>query len=237
MSSIVYKVRESHKAKHVSLKLSVAGELEVVVPPGFDAQRIPAIVQKKQAWIERVTQKMAAHQASARIETELPQQVTFAAINQTWDVEYVAAQRLSIKLIEVTPGRLRLYGNVGDRQLCHTALQQWVINQGRKHLLPWLKRVSTQTGLGYSRSAVRLQKTLWGSCSTDNAISLNGKLMFLGPEVVRYIMVHELSHTIHHNHSPRFWQLVAQHEVNYEQLDHSLKDARFAIPRWLEKDA
>ena len=64
--------------------------------------------------------------------------------------------------------------------------------------------------LNYSveRVVIRCQRTRWGSCSTRGTVSLNCSLVFLRPEVVRYLFMHELAHTRHMNHSPGFWRLV-----------------------------
>jgi predicted metal-dependent hydrolase len=65
-------------------------------------------------------------------------------------------------------------------------------------------------------------------------ISLNYKLLFLPPEVVRYVFVHELCHTIHMNHSTAFWNLVAEKEPDYECLDTELQNVWRYVPAWVE---
>ena len=74
------------------------------------------------------------------------------------------------------------------------------------------------TGLGF-----RAQKSIWGSCSATNRISLNWKLIIAPLSVLDYVVVHELAHIRHKNHSQRFWALV---EKNVDKLDES--------KRWLK---
>ncbi len=71
-----------------------------------------------------------------------------------------------------------------------------------------LERISRQTGLRYGKLTVRATRTKWGSCSGTNNISLSLFLMNLPEHLRDYVIVHELCHTVHHNHSPRFHALV-----------------------------
>jgi predicted metal-dependent hydrolase len=58
-------------------------------------------------------------------------------------------------------------------------------------------------------------------------------LLFLAPELVRYLMIHELCHARHMNHSRRFWQRVGRFEPDYRHLDKALGESWISIPAWL----
>lgn len=75
-------------------------------------------------------------------------------------------------------------------------------------LPPRIARLSAATGLKYEKLSIRASRTKWGSCSGVNHISLSIFLMTL-PDVLRdFVILHELCHTVHHNHSPRFHALL-----------------------------
>lgn len=103
------------------------------------------------------------------------------------------------------------------------------IKEYKKRLRPVLEeRAACFAGLmkvRYHRITVRAQKTRWGSCSAKGNLNFNWKLALVPPEILDYVVVHELSHLIEMNHSPRFWQQVEQVLPDY-------KDKRL----WLKKN-
>jgi predicted metal-dependent hydrolase len=92
-------------------------------------------------------------------------------------------------------------------------------------------------GLPYRRLAIRRQRTRWGSCSTRGTISLNCCLLFQRPEVVRYLLIHEMSHVRHMNHSARFWELVSRYCPDFRRLDRELLDGWRCVPSWVFRDS
>ncbi len=77
--------------------------------------------------------------------------------------------------------------------------------------------------LSASKVSYRKTKRQWGSCSYKNAISLNTFLLMLPINLADYIIVHELAHITHKNHSKDFWNLVSKYIPNYKSLKKELK--------------
>lgn len=231
-----YKVRESHKAKHVNLRMCPRNGLEVVVPKGFDHAQIPEILQSKQKWLTKVTQRFESQREflNATAPDRPVTQIDLQAIAQTWHVDYYPTAEPNVIVTEQPGQQLQVRGAIAHIDLCHEALRQWLADKARQYLVPGLQVVSTEIQLPFAQATVRGQKTRWASCSQRKMISLNYKLLFLPADVVRYVFVHELCHTIHMNHSAAFWNLVAEKEPNYEPLDAELQNVWQYVPAWVE---
>lgn len=227
-------IRESQRAKHVNLRISNAGELEVVIPRGFDRSLIPEILHKKRAWIERAKRRLAERQEFLPVQPILPEQIFLRAIGEVWRVDYRATPTVRITVTEAAGKRLVLSGNTHDAALCKLALRKWLAHQAHKHLVPWLRDISQTEGLPFKKVIIRGQKTRWGSYSARGTISLNYKLLLLPPALVRYVLVHELCHTRHLNHSKKFWALVDKKEPGYKQAKAELRTAWRYVPSWLQ---
>jgi predicted metal-dependent hydrolase len=91
-------------------------------------------------------------------------------------------------------------------------------------------------GLVFQRVLIRRQRTRWGSCSNRGTISLNCCLLFQPPQAVRYLLIHELVHTVHMNHSQRFWERVARHCPQFHSLDRQLRAGWRQVPSWVFAD-
>ncbi|MCR5558216.1 MAG: M48 family metallopeptidase [Butyrivibrio sp.] len=79
-------------------------------------------------------------------------------------------------------------------------------------------------GLSYGRITIRMQKSRWGSCSAKKNLNFNCLLMLTPPEIVDYVVVHELCHLKEMNHSPRFWAEVEKVLPDYKERRKWLKD-------------
>ncbi|MDA3900464.1 MAG: M48 family metallopeptidase [Spirochaetes bacterium] len=98
-------------------------------------------------------------------------------------------------------------------EIAGAAIKAIIQNASRyaRKLLPLLvKELAAKYSFKYGSLSFRNQKTRWGSCSSNNNISLNIRLVLLPRELTEYVIIHELAHTVHKNHSPRFWNLVTQ---------------------------
>jgi predicted metal-dependent hydrolase len=228
-----YSVRVSRRAKHVHLRFSMLKGLEVVVPEGFDRRKIPSVVVEKRAWLERTRNRLIEQRKDLPDGhfDPIPGQVVLRALEEHMEVVYRAAGRRRIRVDEVG-GQLEVSGPVTDQEACVGALREWLRDKARTGLVPWLERTSRALGLPYERAVIRGQRTRWGSCSEKKIINLNYKLLFLPPQQVHYLFVHELCHTRHMNHSPRYWALVGCKLPDYARLDAALREAWRYVPAW-----
>ncbi|CAI08594.1 M48 family metallopeptidase [Aromatoleum aromaticum] len=104
----------------------------------------------------------------------------------------------------------------------------------RKRALPWFaERVAAYClRLGRSTPPVRLSsaRTRWGSCSSVSGIRLHWRLIHLPPELIDYVVAHEVAHLVEMNHSPRFWAVVAQLYPDWKTARTRLRAAGRTLP-------
>ncbi len=230
-----FSVRISKRAKRVLLKVSSPRELEIVIPVGFDPRYIPGIIQRKSAWITRAFNKAEHFDAPKPVFQFPPTEICLRALDKTFSLAYHHSPAAPWTLSPSSGPHLDISGNMSNNEGCRPLLKQWLKNQGRHHLVPLLENLSSETGLNYKQVRIRSQKTRWGSCSGKKNINLNCKLLFLPNEKVRYVLKHELAHTVFLNHSPAFWDLVAELDPRYKANDLELKEAWRYVPGWVDR--
>jgi predicted metal-dependent hydrolase len=230
-----YLLRISSKAKHLQFQVSVEKGLEVIVPKRFSLSRVPLLVEKNSQWIERAFQKAkAVHELIGPAPIwQMPEEITLVALDLTWRVFVCRGKAGTVVVRETSSKTLFAHGATEDAAACQSALKRWLTRKAEEHLNDWLRRMSDQTGLRYTATSIRQQQTRWASCSPRRSISLNARLLFLPPELVTYVLVHELCHTRHLNHSPKFWRLVEYYLPDYRRYDRQLRDGRRYLPAWL----
>lgn len=147
------------------------------------------------------------------------------------DVLNVFNNRFEVKIVEqkkcVELKNDILYLN---KKQPYQALQRFVLMYAKTHLPEILKQISKVVGVGYQNVQVRYAKTRWGSCSQHQKIMLNALLVLLPRQVIEYVCVHELVHTIYFDHSAMFWQKVSELHASTSSDRQYLKN--FVYPQW-----
>jgi predicted metal-dependent hydrolase len=224
-----WNVRISRRARRMSMRVFPGGRVEVVVPPGAGVPAIERFVARHRDWAERRSQELL--KLAPKAADRQPRHIEMALLGRTWDVEYVAGRR--VRAVEVAPGRIRVQAPAPTDLHFSEALVPWLMRLAQPALAERLAALSTEIDIDYARMSLRRQRTRWGSCSAKGTISLNVCLMFQRPEVVRYLMIHELCHRRHLNHSRRFWALVAALEPGWQPLDRELLQGWQHVPAWV----
>lgn len=233
--SFKYRLRISPRSRSIRFRVTPQRGLEVVIPQGYDPGQVPALLARKQRWIRAALERVESLRAFYGPEADwcLPARIQLPAVGLAWTLTATQTDNAARTAVcEAGAGQLLISGDIDDEQACRAALARWLMRQAHQHLVAGLLRASRDVGLSYNRVLIKRQKTRWGSCSRNGTISLNAKLLFLSPETVNYVMIHELCHRVELNHSPRFWQLVERHCPDYRRIDAQRRDLWDAVPRW-----
>ncbi|MBR2623126.1 MAG: M48 family metallopeptidase [Clostridia bacterium] len=190
----------------LALSVDSFGRLIVRAPKRFPEQRIFAFIQEKEAWILR--KKAERQGAGIKLPPEnlngytlllLGKQCTLYVV-QTAKVGY-DAENNAIYLPEKNP-RERLI--------------RWLKNNAKRILSEVTERTAKTMGTTYKSVNISSAKSRWGSCSGEDAIRYSFRLIYAPKEVIEYVVVHELAHTKHKNHSKAFWTEVATYVPDWK---------------------
>jgi predicted metal-dependent hydrolase len=205
MTSIPYRIRRSERARRARILVDGNG-VEVVVPHRFPLRDVEPFVEEKRAWIERTLRRM--HQ------TEL--ELAPAELVDGGEVPYLGG-RLQLS-VRVEAGRTREHV-VRREDVLHVALppevplqgvlERWYRRRARVEVGERLDAACARAGTSYARLQIRGQRTRWASCSSSGAMSFNWRLLLAPPEILEYVVEHEVAHLEVLDHSPSFWAVLS----------------------------
>jgi len=223
-------IRESHRARRLTLRVHETAQVEVVVPRGLPRRLVDRFIAEHQ---DLIAVRVAKAQARAQTaEPFPPAAINLIALGEQWQLQHLPGDG-PLRVQARDEGVLRVTGR-GSAAQCRAALCRWLSSRAREVLAPWLAELAAEQGFRHGPVQIRLQRSRWGSCSAKGAISLNLALLFQPPDVLRYVLLHELAHTRHLNHSRAFWAVVAACEPDYKRLDRQLrKDGWRNVPSWV----
>src|SRR4051812_7063710 len=189
------RIRRSDRARRIRVSVEGNGEVVVVLPRRSPDRHAAEAVKQLQPWIER--RRRAVASAAAEV-GRAPGTVPYLGETLTLVPE---------------PGRVRV-ARRGDRLLvpdtgAGEALERWYRQRARVEVAPRLDAACARAGKSYTGLTIRAQKTRWASCSAKGTMSFNWRLLLAPPEILDYVVEHEVAHLTYMDHSPRFWNLLA----------------------------
>lgn len=193
------------RSRSVKIHVEPDGTVVVTTPARFSRMRLPEYVEQARTWIEQQQRKLQ----------DKPQLWT------TKTVFYFGIEH-DIVLIDHMDGEVRVTdGKIyvsplkkGDSAV-RALLESWLKNRAIDYTLVRLKELSREMGVTFNDVRFRQQKTRWGSCSSDKNLNFNWRLIHAPKAVIDYVIIHELSHTVHMNHGTRFWDMVAKYDPDH----------------------
>jgi predicted metal-dependent hydrolase len=226
MTAVPYRIRRSDRARHARILVGGDG-VEVVVPRRFPMREVEPFVEEKRPWIERTLRRLR----------ESDEVLPPARLEDGGELSYLG-ERLDLR-VRVEPSRRRPHvarrgGTVtaaippkGDLR---DALERWYRRRARAEIVPRLDAATAAAGASYESLQIRGQRTRWASCSSNGAMSFNCRLLLAPAEILDYVVEHEVAHLEVHDHSERFWSLLAsrcpdwrEHEAWLRRHGHALK--------------
>lgn len=202
------------RAKRISLKLSETGQL-VVVSPKFTPQwLIKQCIHNNYEWVISHQQKL--RQARETILPSSDQLLLFGKQYQL-HLRYLPKQPAGI-FTEENHLIINPYDpNAASVIACRPQLTRFLKKSARRYIEPRATLFSKNMQATFTQVQFREQKSRWGSCSHQGTLSFNWRLVHCPTAVIDYVIIHELAHLIHFDHSKAFWNVVARHDPAFQQ--------------------
>jgi len=208
MSVVVDRVIRS-KRRTIALIVENDGSITVRTPIRMPESSIHEFVEKHVKWVEK--KKAEMHAATPVLAKQYLPGETFLYLGKAYALELVKDQKKKLILDD----RFRL--SEAEQENAELVFQNWYRQQAKSLIFERVKYFADIHQLHYEKITITSARTRWGSCSPKNAISFSWRLIMTPLEIVDYVVVHELAHTVHHNHSKRFWSLVEKILPDYKE--------------------
>jgi predicted metal-dependent hydrolase len=180
--------------------------IQVLVPRFMSIESAGRFVEEKRLWIRQSQLKLARYEKRMTVFKE------DTDFNTRDHVLILGRHEKSTIRTVIGQGQIKVnfpdFADISDPRIQNAIkkaiLQAWRI-EARIYLPERLQLLAHQWGLRFEKISVRDNKSRWGSCSRGNNISLNIHLMRLPPHLCDYVILHELTHTLHKHHQKAFW--------------------------------
>ena len=206
------------KRKTLSISINENAKLIVRAPKRISDQKIQDFINEKENWITKNQSVIKARaEDTAKDKNMLLYLGTLFPLKTDND-----AKKISFNGEEFLAG-------LQNKEKTNKSLKTWYKNKFKEVAVPRLFYFAEKHNLQINQVRIKEQRTLWGSCSSRNNINLNFLLIMAPLKVIDYVIIHELVHTIHKNHSVNFWNAVEEIMPNYKEAKRWLKENGYRL--------
>lgn len=226
-----YQLIRSARRKTLTLQIK-RGEVFVRAPQHLSLNEIENFINKKSLWLKQklIEQKfLIQHTQHTTINYKQDSKILYLGEEKKLDIQFENTNDIRICEqyihIYISKRQQKNIHCIDDLALCvKQLLARFLKQKTQKYLSENLPKLIEKLHLFPASHKVRYYKSRWGSCNSRGELSFNYLLMMTPPWVIDYVIIHELCHLRHLNHSACFWQLVEKYQPHYKQAKIWLKD-------------
>ena len=193
----------------------VGTDLQIRIPEHLEDERVAAILQQKRPWIRGKVAELK--RVPPHRNKELVSGESFPYLGRHYRLKVQEGHQVGVCL---SGGYLRATirpTEMGEQRTLRIQqyLQTWYRSRALERLQEKTTRYAQQIGVSPTAVSVRNFRSRWGSCNKRGQVVFNWNIIKAPHSIVDYVVIHELCHLIHPNHSKSFWELVAKHDQQY----------------------
>jgi predicted metal-dependent hydrolase len=208
-------LRKSKRARRCKLKITTAHKVEVVLPTHVPLAAGEHFLNSKLHWLEK------------NIALLTPRESKYYLNGLEYRLEHLRLPELTRHAASHDYPNLRIESPAESTATPESLFAQYAKFLAKQHLPPLCEHLAAKHNFEPKKIRISNSKTRWGSCTSRGTISLNYRLIHLPDELTEYIILHELCHLRHPNHSKEFWREVSIIIPHYRELEKELKTQRF----------
>lgn len=202
------------RRKTLSVSIDALGQVTVHAPLRYPDAKIAEFLAEKEAWILRHQARFA--QAGIQLPGESLDGYRLMLLGENYLIQLDDGKRVRLLSDE---RRILL-----PRTNAEATLRRWLKENAKRIFTQATQLRAEEMGISYQSVSISSAATRWGSCTGDNRIRFTYRLLYAPKEVIDYVIVHELCHTLRHDHSAAFWLLVAAVVPDYQKKRKWLHD-------------
>lgn len=212
---VTYSVKQSTRAKHVRLNISLDEGLVIIIPRNYKIEQVEEIIRKKEKWI---LQKLSHFNEVAESIEKTKEQGANVLRYLGKDYPIVMILDASSPItVSITDEKAYITLPEKKQDVLSKVIEAWYRLIAKEIFNQRVKTWATAMGVSYNKVFVKNQKTRWGSCSSQKNLNFNLRLVMAPVEIVDYVIIHELAHIIEMNHSKEFWKIVEEYCPEYKK--------------------
>jgi len=207
-----FTIRKNPRTRRISIKIDQDCNIFVTAPKVMPKFLINRFVKQKEEWIKQTIEKMNQRNNTFDNKTnvmifgntykkKLESSIKYP-IGASIHEQYLLINSLSRKLDELS---------------AQEQINKFLKKTSKKYILPRTNELAKIMNVSFKRLSIKEQKSRWGSCSSQQNLNFNWRLVHHIPKIIDYVIIHELSHIVHLDHSKHFWEHVKKFDPEFRQ--------------------
>ncbi|HAR94477.1 MAG TPA: M48 family peptidase [Deltaproteobacteria bacterium] len=214
-----YEIRRSTKRRKLTITVERDRRIIVHVPESMPDAKIRQVVESKRQWIyEKISHSQKYQGLPHPPGKELVSGESALYLGRLYRVEIIKDGSLEVEFAQ----RFLIPETLIGRRV--EALREWYIDRAKAKITPRVMMHARSLGVDVNGVKIVDNHYRWGSCTVNDNVNLNWRLIKAPVFVIDYVIVHELSHLIESNHTPRFWNIVRTQVATMEKAKAWLKE-------------
>jgi len=223
-------LKRSNRARFLNLSVKPFAGASVSVPVGVSYKSAAQFANEKKIWLKQTLNKI---QDLEKMQTLFDENSGYCTKHHRLILRRRDRKNISVRLLKgninvVYPTELKT-NSKEVQEAIRKGIERALKIEAREYLPGKVKKLAAEFGFIYNKLSLKNIKSRWGSCSVKNNINLSVHLMRLPKHLIDYVILHELVHTVHHNHSASFWNLLDKVTGAAKSLDKELCKYRISI--------